>query len=69
MKTEIYITEIRSIVNGEEVVYSGPYITAESQEQAQRFLDENDMGYIRVIGKLVNDIDMYLCDCYNISMN
>lgn len=57
MKT--FLTQLRAINNqtGELATYMGMRIPAESHEDAQRYCDENGMGYLRVIGEFIEEID------------
>lgn len=49
-----YTTLIHAInpKNGNLVLFSGPYIIALSFEDAQRYCDENGLGYCKVDGML-----------------
>lgn len=50
MKIRNYITEIRAEVNGTIQVFSGPMVPGTSFEDAQRYCEENGLGYCKVVG-------------------
>ncbi|NRB54166.1 MAG: hypothetical protein HRU41_41345 [Saprospiraceae bacterium] len=53
-----YGTEIHAIcpIQRELKVFGGPLIEAESQEAAELWCQENGMGYLKVLGRKLNDI-------------
>lgn len=50
MKIRNYLTEIRAEVNGTIQVFSGPMVPGTSFEEAQKYCEENGLGYCIVIG-------------------
>jgi len=54
-----WTTEIRAIdpLTGELATYAGPYIDAPTFEDAERFCQANGLGYCKVIGQLVAEVD------------
>lgn len=56
----VWLTEIQAVDpdTGETCTWSGPRVRAESIEDAQRYCDGNEMGYCRVIGEFIMDIEI-----------
>jgi hypothetical protein len=54
----IYITTIRGICpkTGELKSYVGPNVRGITAQDAQRFCEENGLGYCKVVGLLVSEI-------------
>ena len=54
-----YTTEIVAIcpISGHLVRWCGPYIEAESFEDADNYCQENGLGYCKVTGLLVEEIE------------
>lgn len=50
MKIRNYLTEIRAEVNGTIQVFSGPMVPGTSFEEAQKYCEENGLGYCIVVG-------------------
>ena len=52
---DTYITTLYS--NGE--CWAGPHITAKSFEEAEKYAEENEMGYLTIEGKLGFSFEIY----------
>lgn len=53
-----YVTEIHAIcpIRDELVVWCGPNVPGITAKDAQRYCNENGLGYCKVIGQLVSEI-------------
>lgn len=51
----IWLTEIRAVdpVDGQMKTWAGPDVPGNSREEAERYCQENGLGYCEVIGSLV----------------
>jgi hypothetical protein len=56
-----WVTEIRAVdpLTGKLKTYGGPYIEAATQEDAERFCQTHGLGYCRVVGQLVAEVDEF----------
>jgi len=54
----IYLTEIRAIdpMDGQLKIWAGPEVPGTDQEDAQRFCDQNGLGYCVVVGEKKEEI-------------
>jgi len=54
-----WVTEILAIdpVSGQLKTYGGPHIDASTWEEATRFCQTNGLGYCRVVGQLIAEVD------------
>ena len=54
-----YLTEIWALCPKDNVIkqYGGPNVPADTASEAQEWLDENELGYCKVIGKIVSTIE------------
>jgi hypothetical protein len=65
-----WLTEIRTFdTYGNEWIYAGPRIQADTAKDAQRWLDDNGLDHFKVICELIKEIDVDLLEAYQISMN
>jgi len=57
MKMKLWVTEIRAIdpKDGELKTYCGEIVPGDTQESAQQYCDDNELGYCKVLGQLVDD--------------
>jgi hypothetical protein len=57
---KVWTTEIQAIgTNGEIALYRGPNIEAETMELAEKYCQENGLGYCKVKGELI-EIDFII---------
>jgi hypothetical protein len=56
----IWLTEIQAVdpETGVLCKWSGPRVEADTKHEAYNYLQTNGLGYCRVLGKLIVDIDL-----------
>lgn len=58
--TKLYTTEIIAIdpLTGELTKYAGQYVPGISFKDAENYCQQNGLGYCKVIGVLISEVDM-----------
>ena len=56
---KVWLTEIKAInpQTGSLTTWGGPNVVAANQEKAEQFCQENELGYCKVVGVLLEEVE------------